>query len=662
MMAVLACVALPQAGAEENLSFNGAQFSLVWHSDNIHQYPDIVGQGFGRNDKFYLMNWWDCKIEIFDQNGPTGAEYAIDAEYPGSPISHDEKGNMIVRLLDDVPLQSDEPEACLVKADGSQKIPITWPSNVVQYITGNKLRYFGASEGDFFSAEGGRLFFVGGNDQGVYVMQFRNGALVADECFKATIDASNLDLQKNPLTYSTETYVDAWKAADGKMHYLFVTRTNNPIDMVLDEATRTMKCTAIDVERKLPAEFGRGQSNGFVMFSLGGKNYMALPSLPNWLDGFFVIQVNDDGTLEMKAQHKNNYPKLEEGYQYEGLRSNWLNVEPIDEKSVYIYQYFPWGYMAKYKFEVSSTPLEWIVNEGTVGETYTVADDLVGVYVAEKDPTRVYAKDLGKYRDKAIRYEHQRDYVERCGLQTEEWDQSNWVLLGFETEAVARKFVGKLIKGGTLTGTLTDQLNPTMTVTAYEEPTEEQAYAENHYVTCNFMTPNVQTVADGEFFFMTPKPQEYCKVHWATFEGHDVNHFTVEKTVDGQTMGNEHGLAGGFPVDWSLYPGNPAEDFIAGNTYDFHAIVRWVSNGGSTSAAPRRAEGVPSEGRYMVFPLEGGDELVTAVTAPRAEVHPVGVTYVNVMGMMSSKPFPGLNIEVTHYSDGTTSSEKRMIK
>ena len=59
MMAVLACVALPQAGAEENLSFNGAQFSLVWHSDNIHQDPDIVGQGFGRNDKFYLMNWWD---------------------------------------------------------------------------------------------------------------------------------------------------------------------------------------------------------------------------------------------------------------------------------------------------------------------------------------------------------------------------------------------------------------------------------------------------------------------------------------------------------------------------------------------------------------------------------------------------------------------------
>lgn len=81
--------------------------------------------------------------------------------------------------------------------------------------------------------------------------------------------------------------------------------------------------------------------------------------------------------------------------------------------------------------------------------------------------------------------------------------------------------------------------------------------------------------------------------------------------------------------------------------------------------ATRRAEGVPSEGRYIVFPLEGGDGLVTAVTAPRAEAHPVGVTYVNVMGMMSmmsSKPFPGLNIEVTHYSDGTTSSEKRMIK
>ena len=162
--------------------------------------------------------------------------------------------------------------------------------------------------------------------------------------------------------------------------------------------------------------------------------------------------------------------------------------------------------------------------------------------------------------------------------------------------------------------------------------------------------------------------QDYGLVLWSHATGWAPS-LTTKAAAPRRVFGEDNGatmplhvLAGGFPVDWSLYPGDPAEDFIAGNTYDFHAIVRWVSNGGSTSAAPRRAEGVPSEGRYMVFPLEGGDGLVTAVTAPRAEVHPVGVTYVNVMGMMSSKPFPGLNIEVTHYSDGTTSSEKRMIK
>ena len=36
----------------------------------------------------------------------------------------------------------------------------------------------------------------------------------------------------------------------------------------------------------------------------------------------------------------------------------------------------------------------------------------------------------------------------------------------------------------------------------------------------------------------------------------------------------------------------------------------------------------------------------------------VGVTYVNAQGMMSNKPFDGLNIIVTHYSDGTTSTTK----
>ena len=40
----------------------------------------------------------------------------------------------------------------------------------------------------------------------------------------------------------------------------------------------------------------------------------------------------------------------------------------------------------------------------------------------------------------------------------------------------------------------------------------------------------------------------------------------------------------------------------------------------------------------------------------------IGVTYYNAQGMQSSKPFDGLNIIVTRYSDGTTSTSKVMMR
>lgn len=670
LISSLALVGWGSAAAEE-VNYNGGTLTQEWKWDVTRTDPDVVMQGFGRNNQFFLMNYYDGKIEVFDQNGATGTEYGLNAWDLCQAIGYDDAGNMIIRLMQDLtPLQSDQPDIRLVKADGSQQIDITWPASIVQYQASNGLAYFGKAEGDLFSAEGGRLYFTGAREYDhVYVMQFRNGQVVEDESFKASVETSALI---DPIISSTDTYVSAWKAADGKTHCLYVTRSNNPIDMVLDETTHTFSATTIDVERKLPTGFERGQSNGFRMFSMGGKNYMVLPAIPNFLDGFFVIQVNDDGTLEMKAQHKNDYPRTATEYQFEGIRNNWLNTEPIDEHSCYIYQYFPWGYMARYIFkdETDETTLADIVNDGKVGESYTIADDILGVYIAEKEPKKVYAKDLGKHRNPSVKGEGEIDYVrETAKLQGSDWDQSNWVLLEFATADEALKFAGrwntnfdapaaKVIKGGMLTGKLTNKLNPTMQVTGYTVPTEADEYSVNNYVTCNFMTPNVQTStapahAGKSYFFVKPKAQEFVKVNWATYDGVDKFHFSLEEANGTVNAAN---LKGGFTVNWGLYPGNYVEDFAAGNTYNFHAIVRYVE---AASQGPRRAEGDDVvEGNYVVYPLEGGDNLITAIDGVNVDREVVSVTYVNLMGMQSAEPFVGINLVVTRYNDGTVKTCK----
>lgn len=90
----------------------------------------------------------------------------------------------------------------------------------------------------------------------------------------------------------------------------------------------------------------------------------------------------------------------------------------------------------------------------------------------------------------------------------------------------------------------------------------------------------------------------------------------------------------------------------------------------ATANAPRRAEGtqpMPGSG-YDYYIAEGivenikleSDNIITGISAVRTDVNRevVGVTYVNTVGMVSSMPWQGVNIVVTRYSDGSTTTRK----
>ena len=663
-------------------AFNGAKFTRLWLTHDVYEHPDYTMTGYGVDDHFVINNNWEGKLMYHGQNDWQG-EYDMGRQRYGMGISHDDAGNHIFRLRRYLyNLQNRLPEFLLVSADGTQQVEITLPQSILPNTKSGKvgtLQYLGNATGNVFSPEGGRLVFTASKESpedGLYVLQFRNGALVEEESFRAGFQkvGGGVDSETDNINFSTETYIHGWHAADGTVHYLYITRRVNPIDMVLDEENHMFYGTVIDVERLMPDGYVRGQSNGFNMFSMGGRNYMVYPAVPNYLDGFHVAEVNvQDGTIVHKAYHSNGYENFAENnpviYQFEANGNNWLNGEVINDSTAYIYQFFPWGYMAKYQFvdPIKDTPLVYIVNDGEQDNTYTIADDIIAVYIAEKEPTRLYAKDLGRHRFPSVKGADEIDYVkDRARLQTDVWDQSNWVLLDFNTEEEAREFLRLskgVIKGGTLTGKLTNKLNPTMTVTSYQLPEQWTGYVENKHVTANYMDPLVQTgKSGGKYFFVEPKAQEYVMIYWAKYDGHESYHFRVP---DSQQNSNTDQLAGGFTVNWSLYPGNYLEDFIEGNTYNFHAIIRYTADhhgvlggGDLPSGAPLRdGEGV-REGDYIVYPLEGGDDAITAVQELFSDLEPVEVTYVNMMGMRSTQPFDGVNIVVTRYNNGMTQVRK----
>jgi hypothetical protein len=164
---------------------------------------------------------------------------------------------------------------------------------------------------------------------------------------------------------------------------------------------------------------------------------------------------------------------------------------------------------------------------------------------------------------------------------------------------------------------------------------------------------------------------------------------------------------GGVKVNWSLFDeetvGMPWwQIFQPGQAYKIMAIIRYArgndegyqpnecygpSNGDEQAAghsfnAPRREDGNGQgdyanmyftgdysgleDSKFIIFPIlaspsgSNGDDMgnVTTVSEVKTDRTVVAVRYYNIMGVESSKPFDGINIVVTTYSDGSRTSKK----
>ena len=54
------------------------------------------------------------------------------------------------------------------------------------------------------------------------------------------------------------------------------------------------------------------------------------------------------------------------------------------------------------------------------------------------------------------------------------------------------------------------------------------------------------------------------------------------------------------------------------------------------------------------------DEIITGIANVKGEKQVAGVKYYNLAGMESDSPFNGVNIVVTRYTDGSTSTSKML--
>ena len=326
-----------------------------------------------------------------------------------------------------------------------------------------------------------------------------------------------------------------------------------------------------------------------------------------------------------------------------------------------------------------ATPLAVIEKDGQVGTDYTIADQLLAVHA---DGRSLWCKDQGNVSiAKTEAREGQTDYMKQATGRTADWDQSNWVELKFNesyTPSQVGEFVGKYIKPATLTATLDDKLNYSMTVKSSVETEDGETYVPNTYCTVNFLEKNLNLTAEstgpksvveenGYYFFLNPKVQEYATITFAVWMGN--NTFVVPaRSDDGMVNGND--FDGAFTVAWNYNKqGENVVDALndngEGQVYQFHAIVRRTDGSayGPAHAASTQPgkEGQTASSNLMVYPTDlevTQEHIITAVNEVKANAEVESVTYFNVAGVQSDKPFDGINIVVTRYTDGTASTAK----
>lgn len=361
------------------------------------------------------------------------------------------------------------------------------------------------------------------------------------------------------------------------------------------------------------------------------------------------------------------------------------------------YNYLGWIVASNTGFyKVISTPLWWIEKNGEESETYTIADQLQGVYVPSHRPTSLWCKDLGNISIiKSTPADGMIDFLANhiasdnhlYPMRYNDWDQSNWVELDFsgygETEGMRMASEGKnkLIKAATVTGEYTDDLNYKIKVTSGDLSVDGDAtYSPNPYATVNFLEGNIGangvTIGEGSnaknYYFLNPKIQEYAVITYAMWDKNN----QIFVIPDDNPFSGAFGLGtwelNEFDDQSSQLDG--AYDVNPNVEYEFHAIIQRSSKAyGSPVAASQGAPALKAVSAktgqeawnvFTIVPLDlkADSKLPTAIHGVSTNAQVTSVEYVNLAGVRSSKPFSGVNIVVTHYNDGSFTTAKKVCK
>lgn len=302
------------------------------------------------------------------------------------------------------------------------------------------------------------------------------------------------------------------------------------------------------------------------------------------------------------------------------------------------------------------TTLANLAVNGAEGAAYQVNDEMV---VAKKfqagNKNYIVVKDAAQAVRNFSTPTDDDKFFNINGNKQEEYAQNNWMLVSLPVELYNQLYEKSTVTS--ITGSLTEKFNVAMEATKVVFENATNNFAPNTYCPINFMGESSvkgnNTAYTSSYYFATPKANEYANVVWAVYNGTDGAFYLPVH----QGSANAQEFKAAFKVDYSLNS-NVAPQLTDGAVYSFEALVKEVATTNAKSAPAYDATVTPST-KYVVYPLNlDADKVATGVNDVNSAKEVKGVSYFNMMGVESAQPFDGVNIMVTTYTDGTSSTAK----
>ena len=310
----------------------------VWENTHVPSSTSNGYQAVGWDGTIYMQDAGNKKILTYSDADDTGTEY-VTSSGAGQQIAVDEVGNLIVF---NATFYAANPNAIIIYPNGSTTgTPVSFTLDAPGRCD------FLTASGNIYSAEGGYVYFFCKDQKTISRLFIKNGAATAEDVTDDTIaNITNAAASQSNVVLDIYGNIHTQSKNAGAFEYNITTLTSTADPYLAKKNSTIGGCT----------------------FELGGKEFWAYVAGTTAYSSEWQLINATDGKLVSEeilfAKDKTSTNSA----------ANWLNVQVVDEKTAYIYQFCPtvaaavWKVSFKENYTVSATA------NPVVGGTVTGAD------------------------------------------------------------------------------------------------------------------------------------------------------------------------------------------------------------------------------------------------------------------------------------------------